>query len=464
MKRIFKFIFVAAATILAASCDPKQPDAVFGLTEFTLAESAEFGENVDFTVTAPIATNVTVTIVKDGAQVATATVREAVEDVFSGAIAVPYTKNMAAGAYDVLIMATGSSADRAEQTAKINLSHPAFTSVAIVAESRIELTKGEGNVWSYTGELPASLTGYFEAKTADATYTFGGNSLDNVAFGSTEAFNIYEYESPLTNGTVSFDIVSFAVKYPLEVKTIDVPATTDAAYPGTLEIELKKGALYEFNNLGDLWVDVDFFETNEEGGYTFRAESGRYKLTNQADWGSLRVERITSTGAMAEFHWDDNGNITTNEAIWCLGNYNFGKPDKKPIREGRAWNDWETFDGLCMAKIDDYKYQITLRVYNFASYKFFQTKLNWGDVTGANYDLANSNLNGLTNIITGPNNNGNFLQSIKAAEGDHTYDITTDPDVILYPEEGTVIRFTFDVTNPKGIVVTAEDVTDLNLM
>ena len=202
-----------------------------------------------------------------------------------------------------------------------------------------------------------------------------------------------------------------------------------------------------FENLGNLWVDVDFFESNGGGSYTFRAEGGYYRLTNQSDWGSLRTERVTVNGDMATFRWDDSGNITVNEAIWCLGNYNFGKPDKRAIRSGRVFSDWETYDAYCMAKIDDYKYQITLRVYNWATYKFFQTKLDWGDIYGTNYNLGQCNLNNLcyiyNNIFIG---NGNFQQG--AGE--------TDPNLIQYPESGQVIRFTFDVTNPLGIVVTAE--------
>ena len=185
------------------------------------------------------------------------------------------------------------------------------------------------------------------------------------------------------------------------------------------------------------------------------AEGGNYRLTNQSDWGSLRVERLSSNGDLGTFGWDDAGNITVNEAIWCLGNYNFGKPDMRQVRGGRVWSDWETFDGYCMAKIDDYKYQITLRVYNLAQYKFFCTKLNWGDIYGTQYDMANSQLNGCTNIYANALvGNGNFQQGMSPS----------DPNAIMYPETGIVIRFTFDVTNPQSIIVTAEDVTDQNLM
>lgn len=439
----------------AASCQPTPEPAKLEVSAYTLAESAEFGETVDFTVTAAEAVNVTVALIKDGKQLSSTTVREAQDGVFAGSFAVPYTKNIADGAYDVMIMAMGQNSDRAEQTVKINLAHPEFSSVAFVYGSeKIDLAAVESK-WSYTGELPAALEGYFEAKAGDKTYTFGGASIDNVEFGSTEAMELYKYEEALIDATIAFDVVSFAVTIPLNVKVVAVPETVDASYPGTIDVDFKKGQLVDFRGLGDLWVDVDFFENNGDGTYTFRAEGGKYRLTNQADWGSLRTERLSANGDLGTFGWDDAGNITVNEAIWCLGNYNFGKPDMRAIRDGRVYTDWETYDAYCMAKVDDFKYQITLRVYNMASYKFFCTKLDWGDIYGTQYDLTKSNLNGCTNVYANALvGNGNFQQGMSL----------TDPNAIMYPEEGIVIRFTFDVTNPQGIIVTAEDVTDQNLM
>ena len=462
MKTIFNYLLVAASLVWAASCQPAQEPAKLEISAYTLAESAEFGDNVDFTVTAAEAANVTVALIKDGKQLSSATVREAQAGVFAGAFDVPYTKNIADGEYDVMIMAMGSGSDRAEQTVKIGLSHPEFTSVAFVYGSeKIELFKSvaasplEENKWSYTGELPAALEGYFEAKAGEKTYTFGGANIDNVEYGSTDVMELYSYEAAIPQGTISFDVVSFQVKFPLEALWVAVPETVDAAYPGTAEVDFKKGQVVAFTGLGDLWVDVDFFENNGDDTYTFRAEGGRYRLTNQSDWGSLRTERLSANGDLGKFGWDESGNITVNEAIWCCGNYNFGKPDQRAIRDGRVFSDWETYDSYCMAKIDDYKYQLTVRVYNLASYKFFCTKLDWGDIYGTQYDMTNSNLNGCTNIyanfLVG---NGNFQQGTGM----------TDPNAIMYPEEGIVIRFTFDVTNPQAIVVLAENVTDQNLM
>ena len=166
--------------------------------------------------------------------------REAQNGVFAGTFDVPYTKNIADGAYDVMIMAMGKNSDRAEQTVKINLAHPEFTSVAFVYGSeKINLAKSE-NLWSYTGELPAALEGYFEAKAGDKTYTFGGANVDNVEFGSTQAIELYSYEAAIPEGTISFDVVSFQVKIPLEALYVTVPETVDSAYPGTTDIEFKK--------------------------------------------------------------------------------------------------------------------------------------------------------------------------------------------------------------------------------
>ena len=455
MKKIFAII-AAALSIAAVSCQ-KTPEAVaLEISDYTIAQSAAFGEDVDFTVTAASAANVTAALIRDGKQLSSVTIREAQAGVFAGTFTVPYVKNMADGEYDVMFMAMGSGSDRAEKTVKISLAHPEFESVAFVAGSdKYELTASE-SVWSYKGALPASLAGYFEAKTVDgAVCTFGGKNVDNVEFGSKSEIALYSYAEAIPEGTISFDVVSFQVKYPLEALYVVVPETTDPAYPGTVEVEFKKGQVVAFVSLGDLWVDVDFFDNNGDGTYTFRAEGGRYRLTNQSDWGSLRTERLSDNGDLGRFGWDESGNITVNEAIWCCGNYNFGKPDQRAIRDGRVFSDWETYDSYCMAKIDDYKYQLTVRVYNLASYKFFCTKLDWGDIYGTQYDMNKSNLNGCTNIYSNfLVGNGNFQQGTGM----------TDPNAIMYPEEGIVIRFTFDVTNPQAIVVLAENVTDQNLM
>ena len=454
MKKIISILSAAALVFAAASCQ-KTPDAApLEISAYTLAESASFGETVDFTVTAAEAANVTAALIKDGKQLSSVTVREAQGGVFSGSLEVPYTKNIADGAYDVMFMAMGSGADRAEKTVSLNLAHPQFASVAFVAGAdKYELTASE-SVWSYTGALPASLSGYFEAKDADGkAYNFGGKNVDNVEFGSTSAIALYSYAEAIPEGTISFDVVSFQVKYPLEALYVVVPETTDAAYPGTVDVEFKKGQIVAFAGLGDLWVDIDFFDNNGDGTYTFRAEGGKYRLTNQADWGSLRTERLSDNGDLGEFRWDEMGNITKNEAIWVLGNYNFGKPNMRETRPGRNFSDWETYDGYCMAKIDDYKYQVTLRVYNYASWKFFQTKLDWGDIYSANYDTANSSIDKCF-LISVAGSDGNFQQGQNIL----------DPNKFEYPETGVVLRFTFDVTNPLGIKATVEDVTDQNLL
>ena len=463
MKKFHSVLLAAAALLFAvAACQNKdEQPAALEIAGYTLAESADFGSTMPFTVTATSAQNVTVALIGDGKQLASETVRTAEDGVFAGNLAIPYTKNIADGEYDVMIMAMGSGADRAEKTVKISLSHPEFSSVAFVAGTdKFELSKSdaasplEENKWSYTGALPASLAGHFEAADAAGTkYVFGGSNVDNVEFGNSADIDLYSYDEAIPEGTISFDVVSFAVKYPLEAMYVVVPETADPAYPGTIEVEFKKGQIVAFAGLGDLWVDIDFFDNNGDGTYTFRAEGGKYKLTNQSDWGSLRVERLSSDGGLATFRWDESGNVTVNEAIWCLGNYNFGKPDQRTVRDGRVFSDWETFDGYCMAKIDDYKYQITLRIYNYASLKFFQTKLDWGDIASANYDLANSTLEKIY-LISVAGSDGNFQQGQSVI----------DPNKYEYPGDGVVLRFTFDVTNPLAIKAEVKDVTDQNLM
>ena len=468
MKRIINYLLAAACVLFAASCEKTPEAAKLEILTSTIAESAVFGENVAFVVGVPATadvTSVTAALIKDGKQLASETIRISEvssysPDAINGGLQIPYVKNIADGEYDVMFVATGKS-DRAEKTVKISLAHPEFEKVEFVAGAdNFELFKSdaasplEENKWSYTGALPASLSGHFEAvDAAGAKYVFGGSSVDNVEFGNSADIDLYSYSEAVPQGTISFDVVSFAVKYPLEAKYVIVPETTDPAYPGTVEVEFKKGQIVAFAGAGDLWIDIDFFDNNGDGTYTFRAEGGMYRLTNQADWGSLRVERLSSNGELGTFRWDESGNVTVNEAIWCLGNYNFGKPDQREIRDGRNFSDWETYDGYCMAKIDDYKYQITLRIYNYASWKFFQTKLDWGDFASANYDLANSTLEKCF-LISVVGSDGNFQQGQNPL----------DPNKFVYPDEGVVLQFTLDVTNPLAVKVVVKDVTEQNLM
>ena len=66
MKKIFSILSAAALVFAAASCQ-KTPDAApLEISAYTLAESASFGETVDFTVTAAEAANVTAALIKDG--------------------------------------------------------------------------------------------------------------------------------------------------------------------------------------------------------------------------------------------------------------------------------------------------------------------------------------------------------------------------------------------------------------
>ena len=57
MKRFYSFIFAAAAVVLSvASCqEPVEEVKALEIAAYTIAESAEFGDKVDFTVTAEVA-------------------------------------------------------------------------------------------------------------------------------------------------------------------------------------------------------------------------------------------------------------------------------------------------------------------------------------------------------------------------------------------------------------------------
>ena len=70
-----------------------------------------------------------------------------------------------------------------------------------------------------------------------------------------------------------------------------------------------------------------------------------------------------------------------------------------------------------------------------------------GDLS-ANYDIANSTINKI------------FLLSIAGADGNFQQGQSIlDPNKYEYPDEGIVLRFTFDVTDPLAIKAVVEEAT-----
>ena len=98
MKKLLMIAAVIAAFAGIHSCTPQADETPVALEilDYTLAESATFGQSLEFSVSVPEkanAQNVTAALIQGGKTLSSVTIREAVGGVFSGNLEIPYVKN-----------------------------------------------------------------------------------------------------------------------------------------------------------------------------------------------------------------------------------------------------------------------------------------------------------------------------------------------------------------------------------
>ena len=201
------------------------------------------------------------------------------------------------------------------------------------------------------------------------------------------------------------------------------------------------------SDFADWDIDRDFFEradaSNPEA-LTFLPMSGMYKVTANFKHSYLRIEAMKSATEYASLAADGSGN-----AIWTVG-AGIGKP---VIKNGDGWDMGST--GLCLARVADKKFQISLvagvsiNASNF-DFKFFWPK-DWdkGEFLGKT-DASFANPYGVlttTSDLIEISDGGN----LGLAEG-KTLDL------------GGIYRFTIDVSGgTMAAVLTVEKVGEQEL-
>ena len=140
-----------------------------------------------------------------------------------------------------------------------------------------------------------------------------------------------------------------------------------------IDIDLTQGEEIVFEGLTDWWADPDYFV--EEGDQmTFLPITGKYRVTANLVFNWLRVE-VLSGSNLATLQPDGTG------AIWVIGDQ-VGKPSYTTNHVG-----WTPPNGLCMAPVENKKYQITLVAGESVNpaeinFKFFHQK-DWGGEFGS---------------------------------------------------------------------------------
>lgn len=396
-KRLFLIGWTVA--LLTVSCSDDKEVPYPEIVSLEIPSSVCYGDAVAFTVKVADASalhNVTVSLINGNEVVSQATAECDADGVCTGRIYVPSVKNLGDTRLTAMALALDKESRHVEVLQEVSCSHRDYPYIDFVADDgeTFRFSRLSANEYGYTGNLPGQLSGYFASPVpSDDSYARGERQLfwgsDGASDGTVSNINLIASDDAVVrNVTLSYNTLSYEAKVPM------LPATfvlgSDRA---SVTKTLRQGQTIFFEGLDpSTWIDVDFFRKDGDH-YVFRAEEGSYRVTREDEFGYIRVERMNGND-YAGFSEDGD-----QLAIWCIGNAEFGKPDKNNKV------DWNTDRGLCMAKTGPHTYELTVKLYLGLSIKFFWQKGWGGEFGGTDYASVES-------AWFGVNGSGNFEQMV----------------------------------------------------
>lgn len=447
LKYIALSLLVAACTT-ACKDDPELLTTDIGpeMTVVSVDASGVYGGKVGFEVAMtdryPLST-LKAQIFFDDEMVAEEVIRTKTDGTYKGAVTLPFYKNIPDG--EATLRLVGQNIRFGQTTVErplaVSRPKPAYLNFVLNdVEYRMEPT---GNDYEYavTDDFPQKPQGYIstpELDDAGSVVTFGydtetagivADSTDPIPFANSNAgeftitFNLKTFEgSPFIK--LLFDGT--------EMTMLD----NDNYYIVTTLTQNQAYSLTGVADFADWNVDLDFFERKNASNpeeLTFLPMTGMYKVTANFKHSYLKIEAMKSATELATLNDDGSG------AIWAIGGTEVGKPT---LKNAYSWSPED--GGMCLARVADKKYQLTLVAgisINASSFdfKFFHQKTWGGEFGGKDISTASD--------IVKINDSGN----LGLAEG-KTLDL------------GGIYRFTVDVTGGNtAAVLTVEKVGEQQL-
>ena len=447
LKYIALSLLVAASTT-ACKDDPELLTTDVGpeMTVVSADASGVYGGKVNFEVTMTdryALSTLKAQVFFDDEMVAEEVIRTKSDGTYSGSVALPFYKNIPDG--DATLRLVGQNVrfgtTTVERSLAVSRPKPAYlTFVLGDAEYRMEPT---GNDYEYavTDDFPQKPQGYIATPELDASgsvVTFGYDSESGgVVADSTDAI-------PFANSnagefTITFNLLTFEGSPFIKLLFGETEMTMVDNDNYSIVTTLTKGRTYTLTGVSDFadWdVDRDFFEradVSDPETLTFLPMTGMYKVTANFKHSYLRIEAMKSATELATLGDDGSG------AIWAIGGMDVGKPT---LKNAASWSPED--GGMCLARVADKKYQLTLVAgisLNASSFdfKFFHQKTWGGEFGGGDITTASD--------IVKISDSGN----LGLVEG-KTLDL------------GGIYRFTVDITGGNtAAVLTVEKVGEQQL-
>ncbi|MBR1961321.1 MAG: DUF5125 domain-containing protein, partial [Bacteroidales bacterium] len=350
MNKIFKLAaFALAGTLAFAACQEQTPE--FKLTDVgpettvnSCTESTYMGADIKFSVTIEdkdfALSTLKATLLYDETEVNNVTIRTKENGAtYEGTIQAPLYKEIGDGIATLVFASQNVGMGLTYDTTYVALKRPDFASLTLKTEegTEYELAKVEDYKYELTQEFPEKVKGVLVTPAINAEGDVITIGWDGSALSAEKTASI-----PFTAGV--------AGKYTIAVDLYTLKASPLGATNVAAVYQLEQGQVMDFGGVVDLnnWtVDYDFFEVNDDfTEVKFRAASGNYLLTYDADKLYVKAEPVDAEGNPAKLSEDGTG------TPWVIGS-NFGKPVIGP--------SWDTTEGAYpMACIGDKLYQFTL--------------------------------------------------------------------------------------------------------
>ena len=364
LKYIALSLLVAACTT-ACKDDPELLTTDVGpeMTVVSADASGVFGGKVNFEVTMTdryALSTLKAQVYFDDEMVAEEVIRTKADGTYTGAVTLPFYKNVPDG--EATLRFVGQNVrfgtTTIERSLPVSRPKPAYLNFVLdEVEYRMEPTD---NPYEYavTDEFPQKPQGYISTPGLDdagSVVTFGydtetagivADSTDPIPYANSNAGEF----------TITFNLLTFEGSPFIKLLFGDTEMTMldkDNYYIVTTLTQNQTYSLTGVADFGDWNVDVDFFERKDASKpeeLTFLPMTGMYKVTANFKHSYLKIEAMKSSTDLGELSADGTGT-----AIWVIGDDNIGKPSKK---NSASWNPEN--GGLCMARVADKKYQITL--------------------------------------------------------------------------------------------------------
>lgn len=359
-----------ALSLLAAACttacqdDPELLTTDIGpeMTAVSSDASGVFGGKVGFEATMTdryALSTLKAQVFFDDEMVAEEVIRTKENGTYSGTVTLPFYKNIPDGEATLRLVGQNVRFGVTTLERPLNVTRPKPDHLTFVLggqEYRMEPT-GVDYEYAVTADFPQKPQGYITTPDLDgqgSVVTFGYSSEQGgIVSDSTEPI-------PFANSNAGEFAVTFNLKtfegspfIKLLFDNTEMTMVDNDNY--SIVTTLTQNQTYTLTGVSDFadWdIDRDFFERADESNpeaLTFLPMSGMYKVTANFKHSYLRIEAMKSATEYASLNADGSGN-----AIWTVG-AGIGKP---VIKNGDGWDMAST--GLCLARVADKKFQITL--------------------------------------------------------------------------------------------------------